>query len=348
VSTDTIQPHQTHADILAQFSSGQPCDPLVTARELAPGLCVVVCTYKRAESVSRLLDSLAEQERTPEQLLIVDASPDDATERMLKQRTDLAHLADTVQYFRVTGTFKGLTRQRNFALRCVGTDMVAFFDDDIVLLPGCLRELEHTYRAHGEQVVGVGACIKDEWQMQPNLRRLWNIRRSLRSVPSLQPGVFHRSGMQMPWGFLKPTDTLVEGDWLHGCAMMWRTSTAREIGFYEGFGGYAQGEDLEFSLRARRHGTIYMNCAAQVLHLHEPAGRPDSFKKGYMMIYNRYHIHRRGLPDRTWRDVAWFAYAWSMETLLLARHLAFPNRWLSVAQQVAGRFKAALDIVRGR
>ena len=58
-----------------------PPDPDEAAMLMA-GLAVVVCTCQRPESVARLLQSLAAQDRLPDQLIIVDASPGDDTERL--------------------------------------------------------------------------------------------------------------------------------------------------------------------------------------------------------------------------------------------------------------------------
>src|SRR6185503_15168066 len=109
------------------------------------GITVVVCTQQRPQSLTRFLDSLAAQDARPDELIIVDASEDDATEELLSQRLGIGDIADRCLYFRVSGSLKGITRQRNLALRWVSADLVAFFDDDVELLPGCLREMERVH-----------------------------------------------------------------------------------------------------------------------------------------------------------------------------------------------------------
>ena len=133
-----------------------------------------------------------------------------------------------------------------------------------------------------------------------------------------------------------------------GWGMMWKSAAARAARFNEGFAGYSQGEDLDFSLRLRRQGRLLMCRRAGLRHLPDPSGRPSPFNHGYMEIYNRYQIHRRGLSDRTRRDVMLFAYAWTVDTLLLGRHLFRPARARAVVPQIAGRLRAAHDLVRGR
>jgi hypothetical protein len=90
-----------------------------------------------------------------------------------------------------------------------------------------------------------------------------------------------------------------------------------------------------------------MACRARLNHLHEPMGRPDNERIGYMAIHNRYLIHRRGIPDRTALDGLWFAYAWTLDTMYLAANFVFPRRWASTASQLVGRAKAVRDLMRG-
>ena len=86
--------------------------------------------------------------------------------------------------------------------------------------------------------------------------------------------------MSTPWGLLPPTDETVEGDFLIGYSMMWRTELARAVGFSEKFFGYSQGEDLFFSLLMQRHGKLLLAGAAHMHHLHDPSGRPIPMLEG--------------------------------------------------------------------
>jgi GT2 family glycosyltransferase len=309
---------------------------------LRTGLTVVVPTYKRRDSLARFLDSVVLQDRLPEEVLVVDASPDADTERMLQSHDSAVALGRRLKYWRVSGLLAGLTRQKNFALRHVNTDLVSFFDDDIVLEEGCLREMERVLRSRGSELAGVG-CFT-EVETPPT--GLWRLRHRLGLVPSLQPGTYARSGISIPWHFQPSPDSVVEGDWLPGCAQMVRTAAALNVGFEESFGGYAQGEDLDFSLRLRTNGKLVIARHAHLRHLCDPGGRPNAFRVGYMELYNRYHIHRRAVPMRNWRDVAWFAYAWTVDTALLARHLKSPSAWGPMVKQIAGRIVAAAAIAK--
>ena len=320
--------------VVSWFHLREACaghDPGRTLR----GCSVVICTRGRPASLVRMLESLREAEK-PQALLVVDATRGDETERVLRGLSRLGKLASCVLYLRVDGPMAGLTKQRNFSLRFIATDLVVFFDDDVVLLPGCLSEMESALRAR-EDAAGAGAAVEGE-----AIPRIWRLRRKLRIVPTLEPGRYCRSGMSIPWGFLPAGGRPSEGDWLPGCGMMWRAAMARELSFREGFGGYGQGEDLEFCLRARARGKLLLVPAARLRHLHEPAGRPDDFRLGYGAIYNRYQIHRDAFGRG--RDALWFAYAWALDTLLLARSLLTPARAAATLAQIRGRLSAAADL----
>lgn len=298
-------------------SNGAPAP----ARTVRTGCAVVVCTRQRPALLTRFLDSLAEQSSHPAQLIIVDSSADTESSEVLERHPRRSELAERIDYCRVDASLSGVTRQRNLGLSFVETDLAAFFDDDIVLRPGCLAALERAHRAV-PALAGVGAHIENA-PATPSA--VWRLRRLLWIVPTLAPGRYFGSGVSTPWGFGGAFDGLVEGDWLPGGAVMWKTAAARATGFTDGLDGYGMGNDLEFSLRISRFGRQVMAGDARLLHLQEGGGRPDPRRLGYEGLRNRRHIHRVGGGDRLPLKL-WFAYAVLVETGLQALNLLRPGR----------------------
>jgi GT2 family glycosyltransferase len=248
-------------------------------------------------------------------------------------------------YYRVEQALRGLTKQRNFALQLTQTDLVCFFDDDIELLCGCITEMERVFRQSHGALAGVAALIVNQ-PRHPTL--LWRLRYRLGMVAGLRPGSYHGSGLSVPWGYVKDSDEVVLGDWLPGGATLWDAPRARLTGFCEEFSAYSQAEDLEFSLRVGRMGRLAVAPRARVVHLHEPSGREQPFRLGYMAIRNRYYIHGRKFRRRRLLYKLWFAYAWSLDTVLLVRHVAVPQGIHGTLAHMAGRFAAACDLVAGK
>jgi len=309
---------------------------------LIPGLTVAVCTYKRAESVVRFLNSLWLQTRHPDELIIVDASPDTETEEAILQRWH-DRFADTRKvYCRVAGNLRGLTRQRNLALTLCSREIVAFFDDDIVLDPDCLQSMEVPFLSN-TSAVGIGCYLRDE-DRNPGYR--WQLLRLLGAIPDLMPGRYTRSGLSIPLRLLQPTQDLLPVDRLQGCSMAWRSALARRLGFNEQFGGYCQAEDLEFSCRAAKHGKLFISTKATARHLHEAGGRPDQYRRGRMEVLNRYMIHRAVLPNRNWKDVVWFAYAQSLVNFLHASSFFVRGRVRDGLNYTTGLLEGTADVAK--
>jgi len=314
---------------------------------LRTGLSLVVCTFRRPASLSRLLSSVLEQSRLPDDLIVVDASPDGATEAVANDHPVGPRLGEGWRYFRVGEPLRGLTRQRNFAVERVRTDLVAFVDDDVVLRPGCLQALESVHRQGGPRVAGVAPVVENELAAPS---RLWRWRRRLGIVSTLEPGRYSRSGMSIPWGFLPASagpELLTQGDWLPGAAFMWKTALVRQVGFQERFAGYANGEDLEFSLRMRRLGALMVTGSARAVHLHEPAGRPTPYHYGSMTVENAYSIHVTCLDRRSWTDAAWFRYAYLLDGLLQSLNLLRPSLTVWFWRYLRGYWRAYLRVAFG-
>jgi GT2 family glycosyltransferase len=314
-----------HRDVVAciRRKDGQTLQtPPVDPEQLQTGLTVCICTYKRPKSLGQFLSSLAEHEYKPDRLVIVDASPDERTKQAFAAFERVDDLAAESVYWHVTGELDTLTCSRNFALTSVATDLLVFFDDDIVLKPGCLQEMVKVHRQHAE-VVGVGALDLHGLKKPSSM---WRIRRLFGIVPTLKPGTYTRSGISIPWTFQGPTDEILPADWLSGCCMMWKTAIARKVKFNEGFAGHSTGEDLDLSLRMGRHGKLMVAGKAHILHLHDSAGRPNSFMMAYAGIHNAYDIHRRCLANRSWLDVSRFMYAYGMDTFLRGLTMLRPGQ----------------------
>ncbi len=104
-------------------------------------ISVVVITRSRCAQLKKCLNSVAELERQPDELIVVDNGSTDAT-------------ADTVAAFRARAPFPvrylyepttGVAVARNAGVRAAACDVVAFIDDDAVAEPRWLSAMENAF-----------------------------------------------------------------------------------------------------------------------------------------------------------------------------------------------------------
>lgn len=263
----------------------------VGSQSLETGLAVAVCTYRRPHSLRGFLDSLASQERQPEELIIVDASPDADTEEVVKNFISEKGKPLRTKYVRVGDSLRGLTRQRNLSIKMVGADLTCFFDDDIVLRPGALDLLEKAIRAN-DSLIAAACHIENEifYELPPR----WRLRKVLGLWHERQVGYLNPAGMAVPQGLWLPFTGIRVVDVVPGGATCWRTWVLRTVPFDESFLGYGQAEDLEYSLRTRNLGAKVVVGETRVLHLHDRGARISSYEygrqcgRGFFLIFRRY------------------------------------------------------------
>ncbi len=286
---------------------------------------LIVCTYNRPKSITRLLVSVENQDLLPDEIIVVDASHE-------KNET----LADNnfklpLTYYHVSASERGLTKQRNFGLSKVSPkmDVICFLDDDVVLKPDYFQQVINTFNSEN-RCVGVGGYAINEakwdlWRREAKIQRgkfycdgyIRNepLRDRLRSFfglnSDLSPGKMPSFGHGR--SSLPPSGLTYEVDLLIGMAMSFKKPLFDKIQFSEFFKGYGLYEDADFSLRAAQLGKLYINTKAQIEHHHEPAGRPNMFKYGRMVVRNGYYVWRIKNPRPSLKD----RFKWHAITLLL-------------------------------
>ena len=118
----------------------------------------------------------------------------------------------------------------------------------------------------------------------------------------VQPGQYYPTATSIPKGRVKPFSGVRPIDIVPGGAVGYRRRVFDDSRFSLFFDGYAQGEDLEMSLRIGRRWKLAWSGDAHVGHFHAPGGRPDPVKKGRMEVRNRFFIWKRHSADAAWRD----------------------------------------------
>lgn len=227
---------------------------------------IVVCTKDRPEPLNAALNSIDLQSVLPQMVLVVDSSATGESEAVVNQFQSSNQSGIRTEFLRCT---PGLTHQRNIAIsECAGQfEYVHFIDDDAVLERDYLKEILTTFHEFYD-ALAVGGRITN-----------------------LPTHAYSRAGVYFGWespvqGVVLPsgvnilnfTGNLVRRThWLSGCSMSFRTAVFQVEKFDERRTGNGTGEDVDFCLRVGRHGALYWNPHAKLLHIQSQINRDDEF-----------------------------------------------------------------------
>ncbi len=287
---------------------------------------LIVCTYKRQDALFKLLESVVRQSLYPDQILIIDGSPEDATKEMLLDKK-----YPKLEYFKVDVIHRGLTKQRNFGIQKVAetSEIVCFLDDDIVLTPEYFQDLIGTYYRNPD-ALGVGGAIIDEVQWRKILSgeipkfsefsldgyvrkdsSRFLLRKKLGLLGNSFPTFMPEEGHGRSIGFLPPSNRKYKVETFMGGVASYRKTVFEQLKFSTYFEGYGLYEDTDFTLRCSKIGDLYVNTAAKLYHYHDEDGRPNQFKYGKMVVRNGWYVWRVKYKNPSLKaKITWHLITW--------------------------------------
>jgi GT2 family glycosyltransferase len=289
---------------------------------------LIVCTYMRPQPLLKLLQSVKEQSLYPYEILIIDGSTNQETAEVVQQQS-----FQNLMYYSVPPEHRGLTRQRNYGIERVNSDIeiICFLDDDIFLDKDYFEQLISTYQKHPE-ALGVGGYINNEtkWDYvggnyKPTIKEFyfdgWKrkdgsrfiLRKKLGLDSDCPPGYSSLYSHGRSVGFLPPSGKIYEVEMIMGGVSSFRKEVFETLKFSTYFEGYGLYEDADFSLRLAKNGKLYINTAAKLHHFHDASGRPNQYRYGKMVVRNGWYVWRVKNPNPKFRD----QYKWHSITLLL-------------------------------
>ncbi len=233
---------------------------------------LIICTYMRPKPLLQLLQSVQGQTMYPDEILIIDGSTNEETETVLNEN----HF-DNLNYFKVSAEHRGLTKQRNYGIERVGTEIeiVCFLDDDTVLEKDYFEQLLQTYAIYPE-ALGVGGFIINEtkcefvgnhyqpkideyffdgWKRKDGSRFI--LRKKLGLDSDCPPGYSPLYSHGRSVGFLPPSGKIYPVEMLMGGVSSFNKKVFEGLQFSTYFDGYGLYEDADFTLRVAKWG-IYM------------------------------------------------------------------------------------------
>ena len=322
---------------------------------------LIICTYMRPNPLLDLLKSVNKQTLYPDEILIIDGSKDDLTNKLLD-----SYSFKNLKYFKVFDENRGLTRQRNYGLNLVddSSEFIYFLDDDVMLQSDYFEQIMSTYKQYPD-AIAVGGYISNEVKWFPSNKKnekskfyfdnwmrkepsRYRLRNILGLQPNSDPGFLPNFGYARSTGFLPPSKKTYYVEFFMGGVSSYKKSLFNEIQFSHYFEGYCLYEDLDFCLRASKLGKLYVNTAAQLEHYHEASGRPNMFAYGKMVVRNSWYIWKVKYKKTTLKQIIKFH-----ATTFLLMTIHFSNSFhgeekIKSFTETLGRFIGWLSLLLNR
>lgn len=256
-------------------------------------ICIPTCL--RPEMIDRLLENLVSQTLPPDDIVIVDASPDTRT-REVVEKWQQQYPPNLLRW--IPGE-RGLTRQRNVGIDNITCDLIGMLDDDVVLEPDCLAEVKKFLDSEeGRNFGGAGMYITNEYgQNYYSYERLYH---RLGIYETLEPGHWLYCGDFIQLSRLKPFEGVFKTDFCPGCGAVYRRAVAQEIRPDSSF--HFGGEDKHWGLRISQKYALGIVGTARLRHDRVPGGaRKSPFRQSIRNIRNRAIMLRGCDSNPSWR-----------------------------------------------
>jgi glycosyltransferase involved in cell wall biosynthesis len=238
---------------------------------------IIICTKDRPKDLATVLNSIKNQTVMPFEVLIVDGS-DNSVEQVANSFMETLPL----RYFYLRPP--GLTRQRNFGISHVNpeAEWVGFLDDDLVLDPECLENLERFLKI-SPKFAGVGLRIYE----QPALKKSWS--RELMLLDRYPGGLLTKAGSPAQ---IRAFDSDTQTEWIYGGATFWRKEILSQFRYDEWFSGVGYFEDVDFSYSVSRQFPLAICAGARCHHYHHEVPVEKMMRLGEWLVLAWWYFAR--------------------------------------------------------
>jgi GT2 family glycosyltransferase len=246
---------------------------------------VLIPTLNRPRDLTIAVRTLLEQTVLPQELIIVDQSPGDESERRVRalfaERGEAAARL-LLRYIRDSG-ITSLAAARNMALDLNSCDIFLFLDDDVELEPDFVERLMEGY-ADDPGVTGISGIITN-YTSGPFADRAWQwffVRGPFRDERQL---LYLRAAHLRGAGRIPVSR-------FGGGLMSFRTDRIGGLRFDRNLRGGSEGEDVDFCLHLPAGASLEIDPRARLVHNKSSAARSDehwnaSAVRGISYLYYR-------------------------------------------------------------
>lgn len=226
---------------------------------------VAVVTHDRAPYLDELLDSLADQDRLPEEILIVNNGDNEETNAVVRRHQSAFDELSVALRTIARPESRNLPAGRNTALANASGDVICFLDDDTIAKSSWLEGIECGYQVTDDVVAVGGPSIEVDKTLTPQ----YDI---LRKSENMNPMNRYGEVTDNTKRWIPPDP--VRTNKLQGSNMSFYTDILEDIsGFDPGYKGHPVYEDTDVMAKLwKRDETVIYHPDAMVYHQKASAG----------------------------------------------------------------------------
>ena len=226
-------------------------------------ITAVIPTKNRPDDLTRAVLSICAQTRRPDELLIIDQSPDDRSQQCTTRALSEHGRGLDVTYVRDPG-IPGLVAAKRAAVARARGELICFLEDDVVLEPDFLFNIEQGF-LRDPAMMGCCGLVTNLPPLPPFYVRMFHF---------FHRGIFRDPRVGVHGATHAAGSPLIRSNYLSGGLSAYRREVFDAIAF-DVQNDFFMLEDIDFSTRAaQRFGDrFYINLAARLEHRMSPANR---------------------------------------------------------------------------
>jgi glycosyltransferase involved in cell wall biosynthesis len=225
-------------------------------------LTVIIPTRNRPEDLLAAVQSICLQTRLPDELILVDQSFDDSSKIVVKNA--IKNFEKVRLHYIHDSKILGLVDAKRVGVDYASGDIICFLEDDIVLEPYYIQQIELGFIKH-PNMIGCSGIITNPPKVSFLYKFLFKI---------FHRGIFEDNRINMHGKYSGNNINLMQSNMLSGGASAWRREVFDNVEF-DVANGFHMFEDIDFSTRVARHfgNRLFINPNARLAHYCSPINR---------------------------------------------------------------------------
>ena len=249
-------------------------------------VAVIIPTRNRAVTLEKTLNTVAQQNYQPAEIIVIDASDNDDSMQVCTNPVN--GLRSSLIWKKAEK--RGAAVQRNQAMALTKMPFIGFMDDDVYLEANCIERIWNCFQTF-DKVGGANALITNQ-QFHP----LGRISRTVYSLFASKETLNNLEGKSIgpTVNFLsseKNPEPFIRVDWLNLGLTIYRREALPDPVFDPHFKGYSFMEDAALSMIVSRNWKLYTVRDARIYHDSQPGDHKNNVEQlAEMELVNRYFI----------------------------------------------------------